>query len=1435
MEIEDNEINVIMKLPFHKRTTLNYTHTVNIDSQINIISTWRKSKIKFNKNFIKNIFTFGILHIFSLFYPKLYVKLYCKPCSPKESDFFLIEDINGELSLCKSIHKRPKIINSSSEYNFNYSKTVTFEYNTIKYEYDEKVNIILPIFFDLSKIKNNELIYKYSEGLKSEEEVDYLYERYGKNEMKINRNTIYFFFLKQNLRQFIMATISSFLFEFGNLTPFGIFIFSLSILIILIRIGYKFLIYKRLYNEDNSLDGKKNMKKYKVIRKIIKQSQNKYCYIYHRDILPGDILLLREKDIIPCDGVILEGECILNANNLLGKTDQILKSSLECDNNYFNYIKNKNNIVLHGMKIVKIYSKNISKEITFLAINTGSNSYKANLFSNLMIKKDKKDFKTLIKQFIGIYYIIYSIAILCLSIFALLYIHIREKSQNSFKKHILTILGLILMPINNILENSIRLISIIHLNSHKIQCADESILPEAGNIDTVIFSKSGIKPDYKILAFCPLFFLPGTKKISIKQFEKSEEENINKILDSHMKYYRNIAVNSDNDGNDFLKNVNDNLKNEENNALFLHCLVCCTSLEKINNEICGENMDKEILEKMKWDINSIEVKNEISDNQVNDKREDISKFIRIIKEIKKKGNIFINNYDNNINYNSINTISEIYPKDYYKITEEKNLNYREKRNIILHKRSNNNLNKNETKLFKLIILHKFHSFSCWNKSCITYNLLDDKCRFMTKGPPDKIIKYCSPKSIPDIDKIFSKLIKDGYKIIAYATKILNLNQIDKNKNEEHYLKDLSFVGFIIIEKSFKKEVSHIIDKINKMNCNNSISSIISTNDNIYNSIEGGLKNGIINKNNVYVFDIGKGENNGKVVFAKFIYDKDEKTKEQKYKPRKVESNKSKIKPIYEDNNILFNNQKQNNDLNSSERIPDSSRKIINSESNQDIQENNQKNSNTYDEKAKNNEEENYLDSNIPLVPIKRASKAFGTISSFFSKTFNIHERIKKQSFNSPSPKKKKNNFLKPEDSFNLSTFGKESKGESFNEDESSHLKYKKRRPTTKELNFTFRSNTFMNYEYLFFTKYENQIRPFKHDCVLCFSGKLIEYIYNRKNKNIEENNTLEKYKLDILMTLIKDRVKIFYSMNPENKSTLIKIYRKYLNKSVCFVGNSASDIESIVLSNIGIMIGPPLNLNTLFCHYYLCDKSLFAIEKILKNSRSYYENISLLLSVNSIFTLLSLIFIIFTYKLNTFISPIRYIFINSSVFLLCLSAFSIETNYSVDINYLAMNGKLFLIYNIIKIIGTIIIKLLDHLLFWIFYKNNDENSIEVNNEILTIYFSVFTWAHITTIIFAFNQQSFFRKNALNNIIFIFLSIIIFEYLIINLTLSDFSLQNLNDFLFINFDSNKNKYNDVYEDNHKLMILQMFSLDIVLSYLLIKLLKFFFEKYANKKY
>ena len=57
-----------------RRTLENYTHEVFEDTKIKKVTSWRKSQNKFLKSLVLNIFTLGILHIISLFYPNLYIK-----------------------------------------------------------------------------------------------------------------------------------------------------------------------------------------------------------------------------------------------------------------------------------------------------------------------------------------------------------------------------------------------------------------------------------------------------------------------------------------------------------------------------------------------------------------------------------------------------------------------------------------------------------------------------------------------------------------------------------------------------------------------------------------------------------------------------------------------------------------------------------------------------------------------------------------------------------------------------------------------------------------------------------------------------------------------------------------------------------------------------------------------------------------------------------------------------------------------------------------------------------------------------------------------------------------------------------------------------------------------------------------------------------------
>ena len=68
-KINLNEIKLI------QRTIINNTHEVLEDKRIKSITSWRKSKTKFYQILIFNILSFGILHLISLHYPYLYIKL----------------------------------------------------------------------------------------------------------------------------------------------------------------------------------------------------------------------------------------------------------------------------------------------------------------------------------------------------------------------------------------------------------------------------------------------------------------------------------------------------------------------------------------------------------------------------------------------------------------------------------------------------------------------------------------------------------------------------------------------------------------------------------------------------------------------------------------------------------------------------------------------------------------------------------------------------------------------------------------------------------------------------------------------------------------------------------------------------------------------------------------------------------------------------------------------------------------------------------------------------------------------------------------------------------------------------------------------------------------------------------------------------------------
>ena len=126
-------------------------------------------------------------------------------------------------------------------------------------------------------------------------------------------------------------------------------------------------------------------------RKYLLKNENQLYYELNIiELLPGDIILLKNNDYVPCDCIILNGECIVNESDLTGSLNIYKKIALKNNSEYFNYKYSNINILYHGMKIIKTFSKSNNGYVTVLCINIGANTFKANQYSNTLYFLERK-------------------------------------------------------------------------------------------------------------------------------------------------------------------------------------------------------------------------------------------------------------------------------------------------------------------------------------------------------------------------------------------------------------------------------------------------------------------------------------------------------------------------------------------------------------------------------------------------------------------------------------------------------------------------------------------------------------------------------------------------------------------------------------------------------------------------------------------------------------------------------------------------------------------------------------------------------------------------------------------------------------------------------------------------------------------------------------
>ena len=1444
-----NDIKII------KRTLENNTHEVIQDSILKKITSWRKSKRKFFQSLIYNILSLGIIHLISLCYPNLFIKLYCKQCEPKDCDYFLVEDLYGYFSLCLKIHKKRKnnkdlnsdISKETLIYPLNYTNhklrnnliknlTYSFRYKSMIYEYDDETNEISPVYMNLSKMTNEEILNHFNEGFSKENLVKKYKDRYGANEYSIDADLLYIYFKRVELPNFIIVLIIAII-EFFLKDYISFIIKIITIFVLLFK---QYIIVKRMTlnieGEDYTLEGKEL--KLKVKRKYLIKDDNTYAEIKNSELLPGDIVYLKSKDIVPCDCILIEGECIANENNLNGNLDMFRKTSIENNKDKFDYKLNNINILFHGMKIVKTISKLNNGFISVLCINTGANTYKANQYSNILnLSERKKEHKNLY-EFFGKErkeIIIVEICIFFLSLLlGVCFIFIFQMKVTKIKELLpfilIRILCKSLMPVYYITNSIIIISSVIRLKSENIFCYDKSrLLNNAGKIDTIVFSKTGTLSEniFEINGYHPVYINPNKiNSITYKAYNKNKCKEMNiQVLKYYKEYlYKNNNITDNEEYNfqhiiksDKKQSYTNKLKNitNESIALFMECLLSCNNIDKFNKEIYGNIIETTIFNEMNWDIKVYDYNESIYNNELNNDNSKIT--------TKRTNKFFYNNKFVFVD----KKISDIFPKNYYKITEpSKDESISRKNSSFIMKKFTNNSNNflKQTNLkngnnsylmvnpiltdvsscsinsYKLRIYKRFIIYGTLNSSAIVYNFMTKELRFMIKGMAEDILDKCDKNSLPDnFENTISFYRKNGFIIIIYATKLINIEEYNDFNNYNYYLNNLKFCGFITLKTILKKETKKSIKDLMQFKCN----LIITSGDNEYNSLSIGFDSGIIENKNVFVFD--RDDNNNRIIIKKIYSVKNNKeynnnenddiksnlTNEKYSKKNKINQFKINQTPLYKENSLLKN----------SDIFIRSSQTKKYLKPKMDF----------------NNQIKEIEDRKVNLTPINKTKKYYQIISK---KRISFMDRFKLSKLTKENSEKE---ILKH------SLLNSDISEINYNQEKSSNSN-KTKNKKNKDIN-SFKNNKIIfngknnlgeferfYYHYEIFRENED----LKENCIYCVSGKLLNYLYKNKKKK-ECKYLLEK---------IHKYCKIFFSMSSIDKSILIDFFKDYPNSYICNIGECQSDFDSIYSSNVGINLKEPKNLNTLLCHFYSADSNIICIKKIIMEGRIVDENVHLMRVSSYFCTMIINSYIITCFIRNTDVIKGQLNFLEIILVLFSVLSFTVTPDNNYAQNPLVKDIKLFNFHYYVQIVGMFIFKLLAVYFASYFNRENYDLTVEELDKIFCTHYFMLCIELIFSIISAFKFISFSTKSRFSNPLFIiFILLLLFYY--VNLI----SLNNSNyreDYFNITYFEYQEKLIDSFDEHNKILLISVCLVDFIISIFYSRFIYMIFLKIAKYK-
>ncbi|GMM37042.1 putative acid anhydride hydrolase [Saccharomycopsis crataegensis] len=803
------------------------------------IAGYRTSKIRLGCFYFLNILTLGISFLILRWMPRFRINLYGRRENLGNCDWVVVENEHGELDI---IDIEKQWFNRNLDIVFNFKKRKhdgDFEdelvdpdaSSAMDFDPNAKVPVLLTFSYRYLKLIYNPLedIYttntnwvdkshwsstsKIRHGL-SEYETEDRKLIFGSNSLDLKESSISELLVKEILHPFYIFQIFSIvLWLLDDYYYYAFCIFFISIVSVV----------------QSLIETRETMRKLKEISKL-----NNYPYVRIKrngfwkevpleELVPGDLYELSDPNLssIPCDSVLISGDCIINESMLTGESvpvskvpvsDETLKKHLV---NLDSAFVTKNQVggslsksyLFSGTKIIRvrrsqdadkhdgddddvgdnqtINSSMKNEPALAVVIKIGFSTTKGQLLRSMLFPKPvgfkfyRDSFKYIgfmaMVAFFGFLYSIHNFLSLNLETSVIV--------LRAFD--IITIVVPPALPATLTIGTNF---AINRLKNSRIFCISPSKVNIAGKVDVFCFDKTGTLTE------------DGLDILGVHIAQKASERNISEF--GPMTRDLNTVLQGYNDMADFSKRYDDTKGSRtktsmaENSKIlhnFLMSLCSCHSLRVVDGECIGDPLDFKMFEFTKW----------------------------ILEE--------------DFEYSNGGDRKNIYPLVSRPSTES----------VIDGGKIDN----------YIAIVKNYEFIPSLRRMSVISKTLSENCpgyQVFTKGAPEVISALCNPESLPEnYEELLYRYTHDGYRVIAVATKSLSssMKQINKMSRPE-IESNLDFLGFIIFENRLKELTKPTLEVLN---CQANIRTIMCTGDNILTAISVAKESSLISDPKTKIF------------------------------------------------------------------------------------------------------------------------------------------------------------------------------------------------------------------------------------------------------------------------------------------------------------------------------------------------------------------------------------------------------------------------------------------------------------------------------------------------------------------------------------------------------------------------------------------------------